>query len=168
MRLSGCPICRLAVETCRRMLDALFYEHINDPHMREELLQTTRFCAQHVKEALQAGHSLGGSIIYSDILRHVAKNLVCQPSGVCPACGWETRAAAKAIETLLEHIGEKDVRYAYVVSDGLCLPHLRQALQRGKGAVRAFWNKRSKRNSQGWPRNARRWLLSQITNISAR
>jgi hypothetical protein len=138
MRLADCPICRLAGWACHRSLDALFYGYVNDPHVREELRQAEGFCAKHVQQVLQAGSPVGGSIIYADVLRHVAGHLQRQPSGVCPGCASEATAASNAIADLVEHIGEEDVHAAYRAGDGLCLPHLRQALSQSGGRVRAL------------------------------
>jgi hypothetical protein len=137
MRLAGCPICRLAGWACHRSLDALFYGYVNDPHVREELRQAEGFCAKHVQQALQAGNPVGGSIIYADVLRHVAGHFKRQPSSVCPGCASEATAATNAIATLVEHMGEEDVQAAYRAGDGLCVPHLRQALTQCDSRVRA-------------------------------
>jgi hypothetical protein len=128
MRQPGCPICRVASWAIHRLLDSLFHGHVNDPGMREELRRATGFCARHLGSAFRAGNPLGGSIIYGDLARHVADHLDDKPPAACPCCVCQTTAAADAIATLLEHVQEEDVRATYQGGDGLCLPHLRQAL----------------------------------------
>ena len=149
LRLPGCPICRLVGSAGHRSLDTLFYGHVNDPGVREGLRQAEGFCARHVARALQAGNPLGGSIIYADVLRHVAGHLRRQPSGVCPCCATEATAATNAIVELVAHFEEEDVQAAYRAGNGLCLPHLRRALSQGDGRVCATLEQVEREKLQG-------------------
>lgn len=55
------------------------------------------------------------------------------PAGECPACREQGASEGRLLDTLLGHLGEPDFRAAYVGSAGLCLPHLVQTLERGRG-----------------------------------
>ncbi len=53
------------------------------------------------------------------------------PRGECPACTSGNNGALNALHVLCEEITRQDeVRTVYLASDGLCLPHLRDAIER--------------------------------------
>jgi hypothetical protein len=53
------------------------------------------------------------------------------PQAPCPACAQVEKMESIYLHTLVEHLlGEGDLIAAYAASDGLCLPHFRQALSR--------------------------------------
>jgi hypothetical protein len=54
-----------------------------------------------------------------------------RPRGECPACSAGNNGAFNALHVLCEEIPkEGEVRKVYLESDGLCLPHLREAVER--------------------------------------
>ena len=57
----------------------------------------------------------------------------------CLACRLQGEAEARYRSTLLEHLGEVDVRQRYASSQGLCLPHLRRGLRAGGRAEDLDW-----------------------------
>jgi hypothetical protein len=63
--------------------------------------------------------------------------------GDCPACAARDQAIGRALEVLLDQLPQPETRAAYEASDGLCLPHLREALagtrsrHRGAAAILA-------------------------------
>ena len=124
----GCPVCRLTRQAARRWLETLFYEQVNDPATRERLRQALGFCARHASLAARLGDPLGWSIIAADLLGRAQQSPAEAPVTRCPVCEHEERTARHALATLLAHLEEPDVRAAYEQSEGLCLPHLRQAL----------------------------------------
>jgi hypothetical protein len=57
------------------------------------------------------------------------------PRGECPACIAGNNGAFNALHVLCEEIPRQgEVRAAYLESDGLCLPHLREAIERHSSA----------------------------------
>jgi hypothetical protein len=74
-----------------------------------------------------------------------------EPQAPCPACVWAEKMEDIYVEGLLKHLlGEGGLLAAYESSDGLCLPHLRQALARVRderacealvAAQRAIWER---------------------------
>jgi hypothetical protein len=126
--LPGCPLCRLAYRAARRWLESLFYEQVNDVPTRAMLRASGGFCARHSRMAAHLGNPLGWSIIGADLVSAAAHELRAKPSAMCPVCEVEREAAAGSVRTLLQHIGEEDFAAAYRAGEGLCLPHLRQAL----------------------------------------
>jgi hypothetical protein len=77
----GCPVCRVLAKRVRNYLDKLFYEHVNDLKLREELRLGRGFCRTHAWMALEmgVGDALGVAIIYHDVLTNVLR---LWPSGV--------------------------------------------------------------------------------------
>jgi hypothetical protein len=62
----GCPLCRLRREAVHRYLDSLLYESVNDVGLRQTLLRSRGFCAEHAWALVRLGDSLGTAIIYQD------------------------------------------------------------------------------------------------------
>ena len=150
---AGCPICRLVYKTSDRYLDAILFEATLDPSVRDKLKHSHGFCAEHVAMMrAKPGRALGSALIYRDALRMLTEALDALPARVislrervglgrrqapsaaleaeqpCPACGIAASAAADNIGLLLAHLDDPDMQAAYVAGDGLCLPHLRQAI----------------------------------------
>ena len=56
-----------------------------------------------------------------------------EPQTPCPACAWAEKMEGIYLDALLASlIVEEGLLAAYTASDGLCLPHLRQALAQGR------------------------------------
>lgn len=51
------------------------------------------------------------------------------PQGDCPACRQRDEAERRNVETLVQYLDDAELNPAFRASDGLCLPHFRQALQ---------------------------------------
>src|SRR5581483_2577544 len=67
-----------------------------------------------------------------------AERAALTPQHPCPICRARDGAAERALAVLLDHLAAADVQAAYAGADGLCLPHLRQALgraDRARGAL---------------------------------
>jgi hypothetical protein len=57
------------------------------------------------------------------------------PRGECPACTAGNNGANNALHVLCEELQKKgEVQTIYLRSDGLCLPHLREAIERHSGS----------------------------------
>jgi hypothetical protein len=53
----------------------------------------------------------------------------------CPVCAWSAQAEASYIGTILRFIDDPPFARAYAASEGLCLPHLMDAIERGAGTA---------------------------------
>ncbi len=131
LRQPGCPLCRLVAEASERWLRTLFHEQVTDAETRLLLRRGGAFCARHTEQALRTGDPLGSSIIFGDLARCALDAFPAKWSPRCPLCEQEEQVLAAMRITLLDHIGESDVRSAYEASDGLCLPHLHGMVGRG-------------------------------------
>lgn len=132
----GCPFCRVEHEADVRHLDRFFYELVNDYAARVQLRASLGFCASHARLAVDEmqGKALGLAILYEDLLRIAQEQLsgkgeLSHPAGKCPACVNQAEVRKWLLADLTRHILEPASREALQVSQGLCLPHLRLALE---------------------------------------
>jgi hypothetical protein len=150
---AGCPLCRLATEAVDRYLDAILYEDVNDPEMRAKLSASQGYCHTHAwRLTAQGGSALGIAIVYQDLVRQAARRLAgarLEPGGLlrragtgaavraltpearCPACAHRDEMERLSLTTLVEALAQRDkaMQAALEGSAGLCLPHLRRALE---------------------------------------
>lgn len=168
----GCPICALAEQSVRHQLQALSYEQVNDPDIRAELRAARGFCRRHAWQFLRLGGTvLGAAVIYADVLRAVKRQLPNWSAGrrgdgsarllgalrgpaaarhrtdqaQCPTCETEAEARSRYLGTFVEHLQDVVFRARYQESDGLCLPHLVDALDRADDETAAFLKQATER-----------------------
>ena len=154
-REQGCPICGLEQQGVERYLDNQFYENVNRPAWRDHLRTSHGFCHEHAWLAVnqRLGDALGFSIIYHDIVNHLHKttgkeidsahttrreSLRRRAEGVlaaltprkrCPACEHREQLTRDFLSALIEDLQLPEMKEALQASEGLCLPHMRQALE---------------------------------------
>lgn len=76
----GCCVCRLLARDERRYWEALLYEQVNDPGLRDALRAARGYCAIHAHAlAATPGAPLAIAIIANDILATVREALVDHP-----------------------------------------------------------------------------------------
>lgn len=174
LKKTGCPICRIERLAAERALESFLWENVNEPDVRQGILDAYGFCPQHsrvmvAREMMTSSIPLGTNIIYEHLGRVVAgelkelrpgrrpvapagllrrwraglhnllarmrSNEVAQgplyPRETCPACTAGGNGAANSLHVLCEELQKDgDVRVAYLQSDGVCLRHTREAIQR--------------------------------------
>lgn len=113
-----------------------------------------------------------------------------EPEALCPACVWVDKMEGIYLDTLVHSlVGEDNLLAEYEASDGLCLPHFRQALARVRkevayeallNAQRLVWErlvdqlsesirKSDYRNlDQVWGEEAGAWLRGVAALVGAR
>lgn len=157
----GCALCRLALRSMRHYFDALGYESVNDPGIRDAIRAARGFCEVHGHMQREARDALGTAIIHRDVLTSVATALeetpfrlaslgdmlrqtlggesgangndranALAPREICPACAHRREMDVTYVDMLLQQLHEDDLLPGFRASAGLCLPHLRLALQR--------------------------------------
>jgi hypothetical protein len=151
----GCPICRLTADSVHHYLEALMYEYVNKPLTHVAVRAARGFCpthAWHVLERINAS-ALGIAILYEGLVRNMLKDMgeITPDSGrrqvtqatsaiksrkACPACTHRATIEHHLLRNLLEHVTQEEFANGFRQSAGLCLPHLRQALDQ-QGAVAA-------------------------------
>ena len=161
-REPGCPVCRLEQRGVERYLDNQFYENVNSRKWRDQLRASHGFCHEHawLGVSRRLGDALGFSIIYRDILTSVLSQLSGGTSPVpvprraskplslrelignmliaftprkrCPACEHLDKVTRNILSELAKDLENAEMTDALQASDGLCLPHLRLALDHVK------------------------------------
>ena len=145
----GCALCELATKEEKRYFEHLLYESVNDGGVRIELTKSRGYCPDHARALLEAGDGLGTAILYEDRLREVLEFLrkleegpwksrhgekVLESweegkGGVCPACHQLEEARWSHLRTLLEGLGEPEVKETLEAGAGFCFPHLLSVLE---------------------------------------
>jgi hypothetical protein len=155
----GCPVCRLATEAVDAYLTSVCYEQVNDLDLREQLRSAGGFCRVHAERFIkQRLGQLASAIVYRDVLNTARKRLAAgqgfggrsklaalfgggksRPTAPpCPGCEAETEAEGRYLATLRTRLVDPKVRERYQAGDGLCLPHIDQALQVDDDGARAL------------------------------
>jgi hypothetical protein len=74
----GCPVCRCLLADSAKYLEALLYEHVNDPETRRRLRAAWGFCGWHTWMLGDvAGSAFGSAIISEDMLRVASRRFEC-------------------------------------------------------------------------------------------
>ena len=156
----GCPVCRLSTEAVDAYLTSVCYEQVNDLDLREQLRTAGGFCRAHAERFIkQRLGQLAAAIVYRDVLNTARKRLAAgnglvgrsklaalfgggrarpQAPPPCPGCEAETEAEGRYLTALRNRLVDPAVRAKYQAGDGLCLPHIDQALQADDAGARAL------------------------------
>lgn len=156
----GCPVCRLSTEAVDAYLTSVCYEQVNDLDLREQLRSAGGFCRLHAERFIrQRLGQLAAAIVYRDVLNTARKRLAAgggsggrsrlaalfgggrarpQNHPPCPGCEAETEAEGRYLTALRNRLVDPAVRAKYLAGDGLCLPHINQALQADDAGARAL------------------------------
>jgi len=125
-----CAICVLVKESVFSYLSSLAYESLNNPETREKLRATLGFCSYHGYQLAKIASNLGLAVLYLDLLdalKHRVAHAVRRGHpgrAECPACAIRLGAEERYTTTLVEHLGDPQLRSRIEASRGLCLPHL--------------------------------------------
>jgi hypothetical protein len=133
----GCPVCSLMAQAVRKHAEWLMYEGVNDPGMRQKLIRSRGFCAQHGELMIEIGHPLGLALIYGDIVDSVSSSLTParrprtagSSSATCPACGWAKESESQYLSAIADHFADKELRVRVFECRAFCLPHLEKLLE---------------------------------------
>ena len=151
----GCPVCRLTDASVHGYLESLMYEYVNKPPTHIAVREARGFCpvhAWHINDELSAS-ALGIAVLYEGLLRTMLKDMgavtpdsgrlqinraanALQPERECPACEHRATVEDHLLRNLLEHLKHDAFADGLAHSAGLCLPHLRMALEQN-GHTRA-------------------------------
>jgi hypothetical protein len=175
----GCPLCRCLARESRRYLEALLHEQVTDVETRRRIRLAWGFCNWHTwMLADVAGSTFGTAIIYEDLMTRLLRRIgepkhgsrptrwlaglrsrrrqatlaeLWKRRAACPGCVDAAATEARYLDTLLTFAADDALRAAYALSDGLCLPHLVQALERGGERADALVTP----TRQAWARTSR-------------
>ncbi|HMH52853.1 MAG TPA: DUF6062 family protein [Candidatus Acidoferrum sp.] len=175
----GCPLCRCLAAESRRYLEALLHEQVTDVDTRRRIRLSWGFCNWHTWMLVDiAGSTFGAAIVYEDLVGRLLRRTGelrqrSRPAGwlrglrsarslatlvdlwkrraACPGCVDAAATEARYLDTLLAFVDDEALRAAYALSDGLCVPHLVQAVEREHANVDALVT----RTRQAWARLGR-------------
>jgi Family of unknown function (DUF6062) len=155
----ACPVCALISRSTKDWVDVLLKEHVTDGVTRVELVYAWGFCRRHGQQACEADVAprggIGVAVIYEELTERVVHILKAQrvdkveprkqvkrlaapagqriaeldPEAPCPVCRVETEAEQRYAASLGERVRVAGFRERYAASHGVCLPHLRAALE---------------------------------------
>jgi len=129
LRQPGCFLCTLVVAETRRYLGHLLHEFVNDPGFRGVWRASRGFCHRHSWMLADAPAPLGLSILYLDLLDEYGEELLePRPDKKCPVCAAERRQVKDYLGIVVDHWRDSELRDALSKSEGLCGPHLREAM----------------------------------------
>jgi hypothetical protein len=144
-----CGLCTLGYKAIDRFFDNMLYEYVNDTGMQEMIAASHGLCSTHSELLLDYRGALGVAILYHAVLRHLEDDLpppnessdtsrrriftgrngsLPIHSERCPACAIRDETTLRAIREFDAHHAEPELVSVWQSSNGLCLPHLNQAL----------------------------------------
>lgn len=138
---TGCPLCRLEGRSVERYIDSLFYESVSDIKTRNQLRASLGFCRDHARLALdrRLGDALGFAILYHDSINNLLRGLdrdsaiaALTPQKECLVCRHRDETRRLLLRTLVTGLGDPGLADAFRASDGLCVPHLRDAFREAR------------------------------------
>ena len=158
-RQPDCPVCRLIERDVQQYIDGFFYESITVVERRAEIRSARGFCPPHGAILAGHSRALGTAIMHHDVLNDVLRGFpgdnqenqrrttpiqalqqafaplrqrvlqALQPKHVCVLCAHERHQERVVLEALLEGMRGQLMCSEFTHSGGLCLPHLRAALE---------------------------------------
>lgn len=154
---SGCPVCRILQMENTRFIGSLLYEYVNDIPTNRAFRESWGTCALHGTQMMQhKGGALGSAILWEAVLDEVQRFVLPQRSGKgflagvltgqgnafvsglpCPVCQHMVEAETQVIAVVCAALDDAAFYGALRGSSGLCLPHLRLALEQVSTRVHA-------------------------------
>lgn len=144
----GCPVCRLVAESVHAHIGSLVYEYVNEPATHFAVRDARGFCATHAWHALEQinASALGIALLYEGLVRNLLKDMgeitpksgrrqvaaaaeALKPRATCPVCAHRAIIEGHLLRSLLDHLDQPAFGARFGASAGLCLPHLRAALE---------------------------------------
>jgi hypothetical protein len=129
----GCPACRHVAEASDRYLTWFALEAHGDAGVVTRLSASLGMCSLHTRALLiQPGASVRLTAVYRYLLQALPDQLASrrwQPDE-CPACQQAAGTTERVLSMVREGLAEPGFRDGYQEAGGLCVPHLRGALDR--------------------------------------
>ena len=80
----GCPVCTLTLAAVTSYLQAITYEHVNDPEFRDAIVAARGYCNTHSWRLRELRVALGTALMYRDVIRDAAAELARPATGGRP------------------------------------------------------------------------------------
>ncbi|GAB1482026.1 hypothetical protein MASR2M78_08410 [Treponema sp.] len=142
--LEGCPLCRLVSDRAERYMDNLLFEHVADRGFRAVHRSAGGFCAYHARNLASFRDGLAVAILGRDILEDrinsFKKGKAWKPKDPCPVCIEKSRIEKEYLGFIAGAEGsgddERELRFLFEKSSGLCAPHYEKLLRTVKKVPR--------------------------------
>lgn len=138
-KTKDCALCVLEKEAVHSYFDALLYENVNDPGVRETLRASRGYCPYHTHYLTGLHDTLALSILYKEQSLVAASFL--QKNGfhkeisaewhkhqMCPACMQAMQIRNHYLDILIKGFSEGEMRAAFLDHFHVCLNHFVQLL----------------------------------------
>ena len=140
----GCFLCYLERNTIESYFEELFYEHVNDPVVRQTLRLSAGYCSRHAGFLLAKGDSYGTAVLYADQVqefltlfdslektskrgRQKFQKVLVEHAG-CPACVVQLAARQRYMEVFKEWFYDEELHDSFLNDGLLCVPHFTELL----------------------------------------
>ncbi len=145
----GCAICHISQKAVEHFLDAILYESVNDPDVRQHVLASLGFCNRHAWQMRKlGGNALGMAILHRSAVNQWQKQLAEVPKPdrrtkfqkyrdqvaranhakkSCLGCEKQVEIEARYIEAVLKSITDPEFSRLLDASAGFCRRHFAQA-----------------------------------------
>ena len=137
----GCPVCRYAGEASDRYLTWFALEAHAETATITRLCASLGMCPRHTRGLMsQPGAAARLTAVYRYVVEAGRDRLSGRATrlAMCPACDHDQAATGRALDTLLEGLTDSSVRERYRELGGVCVPHLRAAMARGRRRAGAW------------------------------
>jgi hypothetical protein len=150
-QVGGCPVCAIIAQRTDRYLRFFLTENVLDPYIRLRLIASQGFCNLHAhwlaRLAPKLDEALGVATVYEHLVSEWRRQLqraseetspqkiaqILRPQRRCPVCEhadtWERDCLSALLRALTDPQSRNEAQRLYEATGGLCLPHLRRALQ---------------------------------------
>ena len=158
MGKTGCAVCNLLQRDAKKTLNTILYEYVTDPEMHQIFRASRGLCNEHGWQLTEIRNALSIAVLYravvDEVLKEIDRNI---PDGKspkrgmrqlfgknqnaalvdglshhqpCPVCKKNAENEERYIMVLSDSLLDEKLMSAYRASDGLCLVHFRQVLDR--------------------------------------
>ena len=154
MAKTGCPICNLLVRDGQKTMGTILYEYVVQPHMHELFRASRGLCNNHAWDLTEQGNAMSVGVLYRAVVDEMLKEMTVgisprksvrrlfgkaenhetatsiAPKEPCPVCVTQETNEKRYIVVFSEHMTDPKLASAYQTSQGLCLNHFMQVLNR--------------------------------------
>jgi len=150
----GCPVCNLLVRNTQKMLNTILYEYVTEPETHMMFRASRGLCNVHGWELTKQSNVMSIAVLYKAVLDEVLKEVdkgqspqkrmrqlfnkkengelvdALAHNAPCPVCEKNTDFEGRYIAVFSDKLTDEKFAGAYKDSEGLCLDHFMQTLER--------------------------------------
>ena len=160
MAQPGCPVCNLLMRDAQKILNTILYEYVTEPEMHHMFRNSRGLCNEHGWQLTEQGNAMSIAVLYVAVVDEILKELdgkssqksvrrlfnkngnkplvdALMPKSPCPVCAKRDENEERYIAVFSDHLADAKLMSAYEQSDGVCLDHFKQILNRTSNQDRA-------------------------------